>query len=95
MFLKFILILFASTIVFDFLLMYLNKNNNKITVLLQKTPKKWKGKLWIKWTFRLNFILILLFLQIVVGANEILITLLLGLTLSISDFIFNKPKKVD
>lgn len=92
MFLKFILLLFISAIAFDFLLMYLDKKGSRIISSFKNISKKWKGKWLIKWIVRLNLILILAFLQIVLGADEILITVLLGFSLSLTDFAFSKDK---
>ena len=93
--LKTILIVFASSTIFTLILSQLHKISPKTFSLIKRVPEKWKGKWFIRWGVLLFLIVVISIIVVVGGFNDTVGSIIVGFFISLTDFIFRKPKKTD
>lgn len=92
--LKTTLIIAVSSGVSTLLLNKLYKANPGLFSFIDKIPERWKGKWFVRWIVLL--LLMIMFSIIVVsgGLNDTIGTIIIGVFISLTDFILMKPKKI-
>lgn len=93
-FIKNTIIIVISIGIFTLLLNKLYKANPKIFFVIGKIPEGWKGKWFIRWTVLL-FLISISAVLIIIGSNEIIVTIISGFFIALTDLIFSKPKKMN
>lgn len=90
MYIRGIIILLISSLIFDLIFIQLNKSNPQIFSLFHKIPEKWKGKWYIRWMVILALVILLTTIQVYGGINENIAYMITGFILSLSNFVFKK-----
>lgn len=91
---KTILIILGSSLIINILLKLLNNTNPEIFSFVNKVPKKWKGKWFIRWTILLILMSIVSVLVVIAGLSDIIGATIIGFSIVLTDLTFKKPKKI-
>ena len=93
--LKTVIIILTSSLVSTVLLRVLHRSNPKIFAFIHKIPEGWKGKYLIKWIVLFLLMIVISILVVIAGLNNTLGTIIIGFFISFTDFIFDKPEKIN
>lgn len=92
---KTIFIIVISSGISTLLLNQLYKANKKLFSFTNKIPEKWKGQMLVKWIVLFFLMIIMSILVVIVGLNDTISKVIIGFIISLTDFVFGKPKKID
>lgn len=82
-------------IIFDIIFTQLRKTKPQLFLLLEKIPKKWKGKYIYKWLALLPLLVIGAIIAVFLELNYIASGIMVGFILSLCDTAFKAPNKLN
>ena len=91
---KAVIIIVVSSGISTLLLNQLYKTNPEVFSFVHKIPERWKGKWHIRWMVLLSLMIIFSIIVVIGGLNDTVGTIIIGILISLTDFILKKPKAV-
>lgn len=88
---KTVIVIIISSAVFTIILNQLYKSNSRALSFMNKIPKGWKGKYFMKWAVLLFLMFVVSLFVVVGGLNDTIGTIIIGFFISLTDLIFGKP----
>ena len=90
---KTVITIVISSAIFTIILNQLYKSNSKVLSFINKVPRGWKGKYFMKWIVLLSLMFIVSLFVVNLGMNDTLGTIIIGFFISLTDLIFGKPMR--